>query len=89
MEAHVVPVAQRSMPPLVRDRRWWLLLLAAWAAAVVFSLSSQATQIRRQTTAIAIEGARNMFRMVLLTRNWNASHGGIYVPYAVTIGNER
>jgi len=80
MEAHVVSVAQRSMPRLVRDRRWWLLLLAAWAAAVVFSLSSQAMQIRRQTTAIAIEGARNMFRMVLLTRNWNASHGGIYVP---------
>jgi len=80
MEAHIVSVAQRSMPRLVRDRRWWLLLLAAWAAAVVFSLSSQAAQIRRQTTAIAIEGARNMFRMVLLTRNWNASHGGIYVP---------
>ncbi len=80
MEAHVVPVAHRAMPRLVRERRWWLVLLALWAAAVAFSLLSQAAQIRQQTTAIALEGARNMFRMVLLTRNWNASHGGIYVP---------
>lgn len=29
---------------------------------------------------VATEGARNMFRMVVLTRSWNASHGGVYVP---------
>lgn len=26
MEAHVVPVAHRAMPRLVRERRWWLVL---------------------------------------------------------------
>ena len=36
--------------------------------------------MREQMTNVALAGARNMFRMVILTRNWNASHGGIYVP---------
>jgi len=80
MDAHVAPVSKRTIPRVVRERRWWLLLLVIWAVAVAFSLNSQIEQIRQQTTAVAIEGARNMFRMVLLTRNWNASHGGIYVP---------
>lgn len=80
MDAHVTPVSKRTIPRVVRERRWWLLLLVIWVVAVAFSLFSQIEQIRQQTTAIAIEGARNMFRMVLLTRNWNASHGGIYVP---------
>ncbi|UCV29647.1 ATP-binding protein [Ferribacterium limneticum] len=80
MEAHIAPVSNRSIPRFVRERRWWLLLLVVWTVAVAFSLHAQIEQIRQQTTAIAIEGARNMFRMVLLTRNWNASHGGIYVP---------
>jgi len=69
-----------EIPRLIRDRRWWLLLLLAWIAVVSYSMVSQTEQIRRKTTAIAIEGARNMFRMVLLTRNWNSSHGGIYAP---------
>jgi two-component system NtrC family sensor kinase len=69
-----------AIPRLIRERRWWLLLLLIWGIAVGFSLHLQSTQIRQHTTEVAIEGARNMFRMVILTRGWNASHGGIYVP---------
>jgi two-component system NtrC family sensor kinase len=68
------------IPVFVRERRWWLVLLALWAAIVVFAHQAQVNSAREQATHIAIEGARNMFRMVLLTRNWNASHGGVYVP---------
>ena len=80
MEAFVPSATGRTIPRVVRERRWWLLLLVAWGVAVGFSLDSQIEQTRRQATAVAIEGARNMFRMVLLTRNWNSSHGGVYVP---------
>ena len=72
--------ASRAVPRLLRERRWWLLLLIVWAAIIALYASVQLSQIRQQITNIALEGARNMFRMVLLTRNWNASHGGIYVP---------
>src|SRR5574343_332370 len=80
MDAQIATVAKRTIPRFVRERQWWLLLLAIWTVAVALSLHAQIEQIRQQTTAIAIEGARNIFRMVLLTRNGNASNGGIYVP---------
>jgi len=74
------PASARSMPQLVRERRWWLLPLALWGGVVALSLELQIDKIREQSVQVAVEGARNMFRMVMLTRNWNASHGGVYVP---------
>ncbi len=70
----------RAVPQLIRERRWWLLPLVLWGIIVALSLELQIDKIREQSTQVAIEGARNMFRMVMLTRNWNASHGGVYVP---------
>ncbi len=74
------PARLRSIPKVIRSRVWWLLPLAVWGAVVAASLELQIAEIREQSTRVAIEGARNMFRMVMLTRNWNASHGGVYVP---------
>jgi len=72
--------AGRSIPRFIRDRRWWLLPLLLWAVGVTAYVSNHLVQLRAHTTEVALEGARNMFRMVVLTRNWNASHGGVYVP---------
>jgi hypothetical protein len=47
---------------------------------VFISVNAQISDIHKQSIQVAAEGARNMFRMVLLTRSWNASHGGVYVP---------
>jgi two-component system NtrC family sensor kinase len=68
------------IPSVVRQRRWWLLLLLAWAVVVGTAFYAHTRNIRQQATNVAIEGARNMFRMVEITRSWNASHGGVYVP---------
>ena len=70
----------RAVPQVIRERRWWLLPLILWGIVVALALELQIDKIREQSTRVAIEGARNMFRMVMLTRNWNASHGGVYVP---------
>ncbi len=69
-----------SAPRIIRDRRWWLALLLAWAILVGTYTSNHVAEIGQQTTEVALAGARNMFRMVVLTRNWNAAHGGVYVP---------
>lgn len=69
-----------KIPGLADQRRWWWLLLGLWAAAVGLSLQSHLSDIELKSIQVATEGARNMFRMVVLTRNWNASHGGVYVP---------
>jgi len=55
-------------------------LLAVWGVSVWMTLAIHVADIHTQSTRIATEGARNMFRMVVLTRSWNSSHGGVYVP---------
>lgn len=68
------------IPVAVRQRRWWLVYLVVWAAAVGAAFYAHTLNMRQQGFDVALEGARNMFRMVVLTRAWNASHGGVYVP---------
>lgn len=70
----------RRVPAFIGQRRWWLALLAAWAALMGISLRSHLADLDRQSLEVATEGARNMFRMVVLVRAWNAEHGGVYVP---------
>ncbi len=72
--------SSRPIPRLIQERRWWLLPLLLWGLLVGLSLQMQMVRIGEQSVEVALEGARNMFRMVMLTRNWNASHGGVYVP---------
>lgn len=68
-----------SVPRFVQHRANWLILLVCWALAVGWSLQSHISDIRRHNQDVVTEGARNMFRMVLLTRLWNSQHGGVYV----------
>ncbi|MEN9479925.1 MAG: hypothetical protein RLZZ298_1320 [Pseudomonadota bacterium] len=71
---------QTAVPAFVGKRANWLILLLLWAAAVGWSLKAHISDIRRHNQEVVSEGARNMFRMVLLTRLWNSEHGGVYVP---------
>lgn len=71
---------QTAVPGFVRKRANWLILLLLWAVAVGWSLEVHIGDIRRHNLEVVSEGARNMFRMVLLTRLWNSEHGGVYVP---------
>ena len=61
-------------------RGCWFLLLGLWASIVATSLNFSWLEIRRHNLEVATAGARNMFRMVVLTRLWNAKHQGVYVP---------
>ena len=63
----------------VTRRELWLLPLMGWATVVAWSYHEHSEDIAQQNLTTALEGARNMFRMVMLTRQWNAEHGGVYV----------
>lgn len=69
-----------AIPLVVRQRRWWLGLLLVWSGVVGVAFYVHTLNMRDQSITVALEGARNMFRMVVLTRSWNASHVGVYVP---------
>lgn len=70
----------KAVPRFLHRRAWWLLLLLAWGILVGASLRFQLQDLSHQSLEVAAEGARNMFRMVVLIREWNAEHGGVYVP---------
>ncbi len=62
------------------SRRCWLVLLGVWLAIVGTSLYLSRVEIHHHNLEVAAAGARNMFKMVVLTRLWNAKHRGVYVP---------
>lgn len=67
------------IPFLIAHRETWLALLLIWTVITGLSLRTNLADIARQTEGIAREGAREMFRMILLTRIWNAEQQGVYV----------
>ncbi|WP_201208953.1 diguanylate cyclase domain-containing protein [Rhodocyclus purpureus] len=50
------------------------------AALVSLSYFWQAAQIDASVSALAHERGTVLFRLIELTRDWNAQHGGVYVP---------
>lgn len=69
-----------TTPHFLTNRKNWLLLLLLWAGAVGWSLMDHLQDIREHNESVITESARNMFRMVVLTRQWNSGHAGVYVP---------
>ena len=68
-----------SLPQFLLQRRAWAAVLGLWLLLVGFSLSDNLRQIQHHNLEVAGEGARNIFRMVVLTRRWNSNHGGVFL----------
>jgi len=72
----------RDASPFLGKRYRWLVVgvyaLVATICAGVASLGL--AQIQRQVDAVARERGAVLFRLIELTRDWNAGHGGVYVP---------
>jgi two-component system NtrC family sensor kinase len=68
------------IPSVIRQRRWWIVLLLGWTLVMGAVFYEHTRNIREQGIHVALEGARNVFHMVEITRSWNSSHGGVYVP---------
>ena len=65
-------------PPLGL-RRYVLLLIAAWTAVVVLSLAGNLFQERQEILEIARAEARSHSEQIILYRQWNALHDGVYL----------
>lgn len=61
-------------------RSWLLIGYAALLALCLASISIDFARIDDNINALARERGSVLFRLVELTRDWNAQHGGVYVP---------
>lgn len=56
------------------------LLITFWLLAVCSSLGLNLDRERQERQRLALHSAKAFYDQILLTRAWNASHGGVYVP---------
>ena len=69
---------KRSIDQRLRRRLLPLIFLIA-TVLMGISLYLRIASIREHGLQLATESARNIFRMIVLTRQWNAEHSGVYV----------
>ena len=72
-------ILKRLVRSFVLQRAWRLALWLVYALVIGLSLRASLQDIHRQNMEVATEGARNVFRMIILARQWNANHNGVYV----------
>ena len=60
-------------------KKYIIALVVLWIISVTVSLKWNLHVEKNDRTIIAMEGAQAFFKQVVLTRTWNAEHGGVYV----------
>jgi diguanylate cyclase (GGDEF)-like protein len=57
-----------------------VLFILAWAILVSASFLSNYSNAKEEQERIALQSARSLFDQIVISRLWNARHGGVYVP---------
>lgn len=65
------------LPELEKGRR---MLFLAWVVVIAVSALFNIYNTMGSTEEVAKAQARAIFSNIVLTRSWNARHGGVYVP---------
>jgi len=63
-----------------RVRSYLALLIVVYCLVTVFSLVFSLQKAVEESETLALSTARSFFQQVVVTRRWNAVHGGVYVP---------
>ncbi len=69
---------------LANAKLFWLLPVLVWGALAGLSAQWGLNNLDGMAETLAYERAQSMFRLVQMTRLWNAQHGGVYVPISKT-----
>jgi len=73
-------VINKHFKKFVGIERFAFLLAVLWTSAVVASLTWNYYQEESEVRGMARESAKALLLTNLSYINWNASHGGVYVP---------
>jgi PAS domain S-box-containing protein len=69
---------------LFNRRLFWLFPIVVWGVLATLSAEWNLKNLDGMGESLAYERAKSMFRLVQMTRLWNAQHGGVYVPESKT-----
>ena len=64
----------------MRIRNTKLLIVFVWLALIAISFFWNYTNAKKVQERIALESSRSFFDHIVITRLWNARHGGLYAP---------
>ncbi|MFO7801725.1 MAG: diguanylate cyclase [Desulfovermiculus sp.] len=56
------------------------IISVLWIVLVSISFVWNYTNTKKEHTEIALQSAKSFFDLIVMTREWNARHGGVYVP---------
>mgnify|MGYP001351551135 CR=1 FL=1 len=65
-------------------RNQTLIVMAVWIGITGAFLSWMEMDTRREEKLLAQSAANAFFQQVVISRQWNAAHGGVYVPVTTT-----
>ncbi len=69
---------------LANARYFWLLPVLIWGTLAALSAQWGLNNLDSLAENLAYERSQSMFRLIEMTRLWNARHGGVYVPVSET-----
>jgi len=64
----------------MKSRTLLTAAISVWISLVSFSFIFNYLNARQEQEKVALQAARNLFEHIVITRLWNARHGGVYVP---------
>jgi diguanylate cyclase (GGDEF)-like protein len=65
-------------------KRFFFFNIGAWVLVVSLSFFWNFKNTKQQQADIALQSARSFFNLIVITREWNARHNGVYVPVTAT-----
>ncbi len=69
---------------IIHGKLFWLFPILTWGALAMLSVQWNLRGLDGIAESLAYERAQSMFKLVQMTRLWNAQHGGVYVPLSKT-----
>ena len=61
-------------------KKYIIAILLIWSVSVIISLYWNLIIESKNENKTALQGGKSFFKQIVLTRAWNAGHGGVYVP---------
>jgi len=65
---------------IMKFRKSILPVSVAWIILITMSFLWNYSNATKERETIALETARSFFNLIVITRDWNSRHGGVYVP---------